>query len=222
MHVLSLTIKGFRGIKRANLVLPRHVAKVYHCGGQYRASIECCENALRIFMELGEIHDIAVTQVRIGGDTVDAALKDLGCPIDPQNQCEESFTEAEKRFKEAESHWSHLQEASSGGGIVIDAEQRHYMLAIRAWRGVMARSRGELDKARDLFQECVGQFLSPLAIARLYQEMALTEHLAGKRELARDLEEKGVSLQQQMGLMHRLHPQNCYKMIERLKQEKKW
>ena len=72
-------------------------------------------------MELGEIHDIAVTQVRIGGDIVDTALKDLGCPIDPQEQREVSFTEGEKLFEEAESHWSHLQDdraAETGKEVV--------------------------------------------------------------------------------------------------------
>ena len=53
-------------------------------------------------------------------------------------------------------------------------------------------------------------------------ELALVEHLADNKELAYAYEEKSVNLFQQLGITETLPPEQCFRDIDRLKQEGAW
>jgi hypothetical protein len=92
----------------------------------------------------------------------------------------------------------------------------------RANGGILARLRGQLNLARDLFQSCISGFQSLTTVAGLYRELALVEHLTGNKDLAHSYEEKGLGLFRQIGMLETLPSEHCYRVIERMKQEGTW
>ena len=92
----------------------------------------------------------------------------------------------------------------------------------RLHRAIIARLRGDLDQARDLIQICLGTSQSLSVNVTLYGELALVEHLTGNKELAYSYAEKGVNLFRQTGMSDTLPPQQCHRVIERMKHEGTW
>ena len=102
----------------------------------------------------------------------------------------------------------------------MELENDYSYISIRAWKGVAARIEGKLEESRDLFQSCMGRFPSRLAVARLYRELALVEHLLGNKELAHFYDEKGLDFFIQCDYQPPSH--NCYQVIDKMKKEGKW
>ncbi len=87
---------------------------------------------------------------------------------------------------------------------------------------MIARLHGDLNLARDLFQSCISRVQSLFAVAGVYRELALVEHLAGNKELAYSYEEKGLNLFRQVGMIDTLPPEHSYRVIDHMKQEGRW
>lgn len=190
-------------------------AHIFRRDELFKAAKQYYENALKLYLEFGEKSDIADVYSSLGGDTVDIAITNLdGATIDPQEPANEELLKAEDYFSKSDHYWNQVEKT--------EPMKRFSLVAIQAWRAVIARARGNLDEARELFIGCMGRFQSLVSIARLYRELALVEYLEGNKGLARDYEERGVSLQRQLGISKRLHNHNCYKVIDRLKEEGKW
>jgi hypothetical protein len=79
-----------------------------------------------------------------------------------------------------------------------------------------------LPHARELLQGCVKHFPSLFGLARLYRELALIEHLSGNKKQAYVYEEKGLNLFKRLGLLDKLTRYQCYRIIDRMKQEGTW
>lgn len=181
--------------------------------GKFPAAKQAYMSAVTIYQELGETVNIASILLNLGGVSAEIATEDLDEAIDYQWQENKDLAEAEMYFTKSERYWNQIE--------ATDPARRFNTLNIRAWRGVLARVRGDLDEARRLFNGCEGQFRSVRSIARLYYELALVEHLLGNKDLAYTHEERGLGYRRQLGIM-RHPPDHCYKVIERMKQERKW
>jgi tetratricopeptide (TPR) repeat protein len=182
--------------------------------GHFEAAKQAYQFALKFFSDLCEEHEIASTWLWLGGVTVELATKGLDEAIDREGKTTEGLLEAEGYFGESERCWAAIKET--------DPERRFDRFSIQAWKAVIARVRGELDRGRELFNSCMGQFQSQLSVARLYRELALVEHLAENKALARVYEDKGWGLFRQLGVIDSLPPHNCYRVIEQMKREGTW
>jgi tetratricopeptide (TPR) repeat protein len=197
---------------QAAIMLER--AQLYRRRGRFKAARQEFQKALDIFLELGEISDIATTYVLLSGITMAIATADLGEAIDPHWKEKAVWSEVEEHFRQAEQYWSQMDS--------IDPVRRFDAVTIRAYQGTFARVRGDLDEARNLFTGCLGQFQSLTSAARLCRELALVEHLAGNKDLAYDYEDRGLDLQRQLGISSNPQTYDCYRHIDRMKKEGKW
>jgi len=153
----------------------------------------------------------------LGGCTAELAAQNLtGAIIDKTDVL------ADRGLREAEGHLNESKRLFELVGVNYH-EKRFELASIRAYRAVIARLRGDIDLARQLFKTCEGQFPSISSVARLYRERALVEHLADNKELAHWYEDKGLALMERVGLKaDQLPKYNCYRVIEKMKSEGTW
>jgi tetratricopeptide (TPR) repeat protein len=187
-------------------VLEYFRAFLYRKRGYVRAAQQAYQNALDIFLELESLFDIAEMYRVLGGIMLDLAVDKLEGAIDTSNQIRAELAAVEKYFHEAETYLNRE---------TPDWEIQHRIVALRANKAIIARLRGDLNQARDLFQSCIGQLHSLYSVADLYSELALVEHLADNKELAYAYEEKSVNLFQQLGITETLPPEQCFRAVNR-------
>lgn len=189
-------------------------AQLYRRRGYFKAARQTFQNTLDIFLKLEALPDIATIYSLLGRITVEMAPAENTEAIDLKWKENRYWFEAEEYFRLAEYYWSQVSP---------DDPTRYFdSVAIRARRGTIARVKGDLDEARQLFTGCIGQFQSLISTAHLYRELALVEHLAGNKDLAYEYEDQGLNLQKQLGIFKNLPPYDCYRIIERMKKEGTW
>lgn len=189
-------------------------ADVYRRRGYFEAAKQSYNKALQVFSDLRDISYIAYTYFWLGAVTIEIATRDLEEAVDISGKTNEALAEAEKYHNESARYWA----KESMGKVTPRYELVSQSLPI----GIINRIRGELSKAQDLFQSCIGKLLSLPYIAQLYQELALVEHLLGNKELAYFYEEKGLTLFRQLGFIDTHTPHHCYRVIDRMKREGTW
>lgn len=97
------------------------------------------------------------------------------------------------------------------------------IVLLNAFRGWIARIKGDLDQARKLFEPGLVNLRSLHSIAWIYRELALIENLSGNKELAYFYDNKGLNLFQQLGInLNTPSTHHCHRVIERMKQEGTW
>jgi tetratricopeptide (TPR) repeat protein len=203
--------------KRLEAAILYSRAEVLRQQGRFLLATSNLKDALKIFNEDGGKHtyDIAPTYMVLGGCTTELAAQNLTEGVDKDDLAAKGLREAERYLKKSESLFK-----SQGVGY---PEKSFDVASIRAYKAVIARLRGEFNLARQLFEECEGQFPSISSVARLYRERALVEHLDGNIERAHGYEEKGLALMESVGLKTEQLPKyNCYRVIERMKLEGTW
>lgn len=193
--------------------IERARAKKYSHQEHFEAAGESYKKALHYFLYSKDKYGIITTYIALGGNEVGIATKSLEEAIDLSGKVNTRLVKAEDYFSEAERY---LAQENTYWNWQYD------LVSVRLWKGVIARIRGQLNEARNLFQSCMGKFPSLHAIARLYRELALVEHLADNKELAYLYEEKGIHLFRQLGIFEHLNYQHCYKIIDRMKREGTW
>lgn len=189
------------------------LGSIYRRQGHQNAAKQLFQNALKTYLVLDETIEVAYTLLRIGGTTVEMTIDPLDSAINTSKDVLAGLQKAESYFQKSDNYYEHVDTS--------DPRRRFDMVATRAWRGVIARAKGNLEDARNLFMSCMGQFQSLPSTARLYRELALVEHLASNKDLARQYENRGLELQRQLG-GYIMASYNCYNVIKRLKAEEIW
>lgn len=190
---------------------------LYHYQGYLRAAKQAYQKALTIFLELGQHADSVEMYKALGNLSIAIATQELeGAAVDVSGALQEELAQAEDYFEQAEALMKQEQ---------VDMHSPTTPCELRIQRGILARLRGDLDGARELFQSCVGQLHVSYFVANLYRELALVEHLAGNADLAHSYEQKGFELLHQLGLLN-LSLTGCYthcgKVVDRMKEDGTW
>ena len=186
---------------------------LYHYQGYLRAAEQAYQKALGIFLELENRADIVEMYKSLGHLSVCLATQDFEEAIDTSGTLRAALIQAEHYFEQAEALLQQEQPGKNAHEIPLEHRDQ---------RAIIARLRGDLDQAHDLLQSCVGQFHSSYAVANLYRELALIEHLAGNTDLAHSYEKerhKPASAACLLNLARTSCYTHCGKVIDRMKHE---
>lgn len=179
--------------------------------GHFKASKQLFESALTKLKQNSSAtaYDIGLSLIRQAGMVIEVSVLDLDTAIDINKVSEKGLQEAEILLNEAEIYFNQS-----------DPLNKFERVSVRAWRGVIARLRGNLPLAKDLFNSCFGQFQSLTSVARLYRELSLVEHLLGNKDLAYQYDEKGEKIFEQLnGIATKFH---YLRVIDEIKKNDKW
>lgn len=199
-------------------VIERGRAGLYWQRGYFKAAEQSYQQALRIFQANGDTYDVAETYIWLGGVTLDLVTASLENATDRSEETQKGLQKAEHYLDESEKYFH-----EEIGGEDIQYLRSFYLRSYRdAWKGLIARVRGDFNLSQDLLQGCIEHFPSLFGLARLYRELALIEHLLGHKELAYSYEEKGLYLFKGLGVLDKLTPYQCYRIIDRMKREGVW
>lgn len=155
----------------------------------------------------------ALTYQILGSIFLDKALDQF--PHADAGQSESSLAQAEACVSESDCYLAqYLRQAPA------DLDSEYTTVANRFLRGRIARVRGQLSKARKIFEQYLERFPSLWGIAHLYCEMALVEHLDGNQSLAYAYEEKSLTLFQKFEI--RAPQVQCYQLIRSMKENGTW
>lgn len=188
----------------------------YSYRGYKGAVEEACKSTLQRFIEVEDAYYTALTYQILGDTFLNKALDQLSCTgIDSTGQSESFLTQAEAYVSESARYLTqYLQQAPA------DLDSEYTTVTNRFLRGRIARVRGQLSQARDIFEQCLGKFPSLWGAAHVYCEMALVEHLDGNRSLAYAYEEKGLTLFRKFEIT--TPTVQCYQVITSMKERGTW
>lgn len=190
-------------------------ASVLRTYGHFRAAKSLMLTEMQKRLEKNDYDDLAAIYMNLGGATLDAIMSEYRKAVHENSNSCTDIADSEEYFRLSEKY---LPYAVSTHWV-----RNFGVVSISAWRGVIARFRGDFIEATRLLEGQIGRFRGMVADARLWYELALLEHCKGNKHLAYAYEDRARAIEQQLGIdMFKTTPHNVYLVIGDMKQAGLW
>ncbi len=173
--------------------------------------------ALQGFLKIDAPFHTAIAYTSSGRVMLDMTEQDLPEGRDAAGDHQDVLAEIERYLDQSDRFLARYHERNAP-----DLDSLNLEIYNRISQGTIARIRGQFERARTLFLQCLGHCPSLFKLTRVYFELALLEHLAEDKTASRSYEEKASALFQQLTVLKPLPVWHCFNVIERLKQAGQW